>query len=219
MVKKIIPLVLLFIVSVVTRAEAQKRMKTGSVSYQLVRVETKTPELKLMEGSELSVYFDGKQQKMDTELMDGLVRMQKIYMTGASNTTMLYDLMGQKYRVTVAKDDEPLAKQKIKYIKSQVKNIVGYPCHQAEITEGEDTYIIWVTSMIKFKNDEFEQLFPDLDGFPLEYTLKTDNADLIYAAQTISGDLPTETFQVPEAYQEISSEEFKEKMGGLDFGF
>lgn len=200
---------------------AQKRIKKGSITYNVTNADTKVAELQLMKGTELVFSFNARNQKTDISLMSGLIRHQTINRLKKDEIVHLYDLLGEQHKV-ISKEKEALLPFykiiEIKHKEELIKNIAGYPCHQVEITTNDGILQIWVTNKIKVQFDEFKRLFPNLEEFPLEYVVITENARLTFTAQRVSS-LPANAFEIDNAYQLISKDEFIDKTGGIKFGF
>ncbi len=68
----------IFILWVSTPSFAQKKIKEGFVKYEITDIDTNQPELAVMKGTKMDIYFTNDQQKMDMKIMGGLVRIQTI---------------------------------------------------------------------------------------------------------------------------------------------
>lgn len=201
---------------------AQKKLKSGVVVYEITEIETSVPELKLMKGTKTSLYFSPEKQKIDISLNNESIRFQTFYNNRSDDVTVLYNFMGQQFKVNSNNKNSPKAKSSIKKISHEptiTKSIAGYSCHQVELSFEDEKIVLWVTDKIKAKNPDFQNLFPGLEGFPLEYVRRGENTKMTFKATIISEILPAGAFDTPDAYQEISEEEFNERMGGMKFGF
>jgi GLPGLI family protein len=203
-------------------ALAQKKLKSGVVIYEIVDVQTSVPELKLMKGINKTLYFSPEKQKIDIILNNETIKVQTIYNSRSEDVTVYYDFINQHFKVRSNIKNNPKVKPFVKnilYQKSETKTIAGYQCYKAEIVFKDEKLIVWLTDKIKINNPDFKTLFPGLEGFPLEYTRRSDNAKMIFRAKSVSELLSEKSFQTSNNYIEISEKEFNERMGGMKFGF
>lgn len=203
-------------------AFAQKKIKSGFIVYEITDVQTSIPELKLMKGIKKTIYFSPEKQKIDVNLNNETVKIQTFYNSRTEDISVCYDFLGQYFRVNSNNKDNPKVKpfiKKIDYQKSVTKSIAGYLCYKAEITFEDEKLTIWLTDKIKIKNPDFQSLFSNLEGVPLEYTRRSKNAKMTFTAKSISEILPADIFKISKNYTELSEKEFEERMGGMNFGF
>ena len=201
---------------------AQKKLRSGVIVYEITDVETSVPELKLMKGTEKTLYFTPEKQKIDVSLNNETINIQSFYNSRTEDVTVYYDFIGQHFKVRSNNKDQPKAKPLVKsisYQKLETKSIVGYQCYKAEITFEDEKVILWVTDKIKINNPDFQDIFPGLEGFPLEYVRRSENTRMVFKATSINELLGEDAFKISKNYVEISEKEFNERMGGMKFGF
>ena len=201
---------------------AQKKLRSGAVIYEITDVSTSVPELKLMKGTKTVLYFTPEKQKVDVSLNNEAIKIQTYYNNKNDEVTMMYDFMGKHFQVNSnykeSKKIKPYVKN-ISYQKSKTKTIAGYECYKAEITFEDEKVVIWVTDKIKLNSPDFQRLFPGLEGFPLEYVRRGENIKMTFKAKVINEIISNKIFDLPEGYEKISDKDFKERMGGMTFGF
>jgi len=192
------------------------------VVYEITEVETSVPELKLMKGTKKSLYFSPEKQKIDLSLNNETIRLQSFYNNRNDEVVVQYDIMKQKFKVNSNSKNKPVTKPLVKnidYQRGTTKSIAGYLCYKVELTIEDEKLVLWVTDKIKLKNPDFQNLFPGLSGFPLEYVRLGENTKMTFKAVIISEIIPLDTFETSDEYQVISEKEFNERMGGMNFGF
>lgn len=207
-------------------AQAQKKISDGFVKYELadIKGDNLPPQVGMMKGSKLDVYFKGDKQKVSMNFMNGMMAMQVFKMSKEDPGTVLTDMMGNKTMVKQDKEDavqNKVENMKVDAVKGASKEIAGYKCQKAIVTTANgDKMEIYYTDKIQPTASYFDEVFPGLDGFPLEYRIKNQGITMVYSATEVSGSLPDGSFDIPEGYKEMSAEEFKKQMGGMgNLGF
>jgi hypothetical protein len=203
---------------------AQKTLKEGSVIYELTNIESDAPEAQMMKGSRVNIYFNKKKQKFEMSMMGGLVEITSFTDLNTEESTMLTNVMGNKAMVKMSKEETEKQKEKnqkpefeVTFDKSDKKEIVGYKCYKAVLKDKDGTTITtYVTDEIKTKLEFFNQMFPGLEAFPLEYSIDAGGISLVFSAQEFNTKVAKDTFDIPtEGYPEMTLEEFEKQMGGL----
>ena len=214
---------LLTLVSIccVSTAVAQKKLKTGTITFVVTAVDTDVPELDLMKGTERTVTFNTKKISTEIKMNEETVGMRSIKNLDTGTETHLIDLPGKKYAVVYsAQNKEPtIPAIAIDYPSDVSKTILGYSCYKAEINIEGEVIHVWVTDKIKSQLPDTQTVFPNLKGYPLEYTLPAEHAKITFTAQTISETVNAADFEIPGDYEILQEEEFREKTGGRRFGF
>ena len=223
-------LTLLFIFAITDTAFSQRKLKEGSVIFEMnMDSMENSPELAMMNGTTLTFYFKDQMQKMDMNMMDGMMRIQTIIpMDNPKEGCMLMDMMGQKIQVTDM-NEEQLSKnnnfmnmdnvKEIKYDEKNRKEIAGYPCYFAEVTTNDNmTMKYYITEKIQppmpvVKKGEDANI---LKGYPLEMTVNTGQGmEMTFTAKEVSKEVPAGVLEVPEGYEKMPMEEFEKQMGGM----
>lgn len=205
-----------------TTTFAQKKMKEGIIRYLITDIHTDVPEMELMKGSSLELFFSDKKQKVKMDLMQGAMVTQTIIDNKTGESTVLTDLMGRKIRIDKPKQEErpPLQAEEIIYDKDAIKDIAGYRCHKAIIKgKNGDRLVAYVTNRITPKADYFDHLFMGLEGFPLEYTVINNQVAITFTANEVANQIDQSVFYVLGEYETMSEKDFQAMMGGLDLGF
>lgn len=213
---------LLLIPLTINALQAQKKIKEGVVRYVIDEIYTKTPDVDLMKGSTLSLYFSSEKQKIELDLMDGALKTQTIMDIATGETIMLADIMAQKIKVNQGKEELPEKDDNIEiiYDKNSSKKIVGYDCIKAIVrTEEGDKLTAFVTNRIKPKSNYFDHLFMGIEGFPLQFSISNEDIIIQFIADEVTNKIDDTAFFIYGNYLELTSEEFDTLMGGLNIGF
>jgi GLPGLI family protein len=138
--------------------------------------------------------------------------------------SMLYDLMGQKFCVTMSGEeiekemaDKP--KPTIEYV-DETKEIAGYTCKKAIVTvednNRKNSFIVYYTNELGSNTLNFDNsLFKDIDGVLLEFEI--DEGEMKMKLEAISVEkknIPQSEFVVPEDYKVVTQDELKNMFGG-----
>ncbi len=216
-------LLLFCVVSVLSSsAFAQKKIKRGVATYEIIEVVSTQPETEMMMGAKMEICFDNKRHKMDMSLMEGMIRIQTIIDQEKKENIVLTDIAGRQIKViSDFTEQEENKVYNILYDKKNRKKIAGYDCYKATLkSEDGELLELYVTSKINPKSSFFDQLFPGLKGFPLEYTINSHNLRMTYLAKAILGKPDFEQyFMIPDTYLEMNPEDFSKELGVMNFGF
>lgn len=227
-------LTLLAILAISNTAFSQKKLKEGSVKFEMnMDGMQDSPEAAMMGGTTLTFYFKDNTQKMDMNMMGGMMRIQNIIpMDNLKEGTMLMDMMGQKIQV-IDMNEEQLSKNnnfmnmdnvsEIKYDEKNKKEIAGYPCYFAELTTNDGMKMkYYITEKIQppMPVAKKNEVANSLKGYPLEMIVDTgQGVEMTFTAKEVSSEVPEGTFKVGEGYQKMTMEEFEKQMGGMMGGF
>ena len=143
-------------------------------------------------------------------------------------SSTLIDLMGQKYAITMTKEDLDKAKEGMdeeedKYeveIVDETKEIAGYTCKKAIIKSEDNEITVYYTDEIDLPKSEQtdRKMFEKLDGVPMEYSMVMPQLEDILMTVTVSeisdDKVKKSQFKVPSDFQKITPEEAKQIFGG-----
>ena len=217
---------------------SQKMLKQGYVKMTLTDVKSDNaemaPMLDVMKGSTNEIHFDDKKQKVEINMMGGMMLM-RVYQDIASKTSETYmDMMGQKIKTVLTKEQmdqqvetskEMLGDAKVQYDRSDTKMILGYKCHRGTIeyaAEGQTMKMIFfVTPEIKVPQVYVQNLNGlELEGTPLAMTIDMGMMSMTYEAEEISDKLDPDFFVKPDGnYQEMTFEQLQKLGMGGQLGF
>ena len=193
-------------------------MTSGFVKYTMT---SDNEQMAMMGDIIMTNFFDKEDVAVEVDMMGGMV-LTKIYkkINDPKSTKMTMDAMGQKYEITGV--DENASKgvdmadleniATVTFDKAITKEIAGYKCYKATVTYNDDkTGEFYLTDEIKMMSSAKES---KLKGFPLEMKIVTPEAVLELKATEVSKNVPQGAFIVPEGFEKVTMEEFKEKMRG-----
>lgn len=203
--------------------QAQKDVKEASVGYEITEVDSESMEAQMMKGTLINIDYNQTNTKLNVQMMGGLVVMDIIMETATETSTMLMNMMGKKAKVIQEKPkDAPKSEFDITYDKKDTKEILGNKCIKATLTEKSSgqTFVMYVAKKLKAKTKFVEELFPGLEGFPLEIVMSQEGMGVTITAQNFEKSVSKDAFLIPEGYPEMTPEEFAKEMGGMgNLGF
>ena len=229
--KKILQLSILFfaVFAISNTAIAQKKMKEGAVKFKLNTDKMgDNPEMAMMGSTTLDFYFKGKNQKMDMNMMNGMMRIQTLVpLDNPQDGTIYMDMMGQKIQITEMNEEELSSSnnfmnmdnvKEIKYNESDKKTIAGFPCYFAKVVTNDDMVMkYYITEKIqppmpvKMKKDA-----NILKGYPLEMIINTgEGMEMIFTAEEVTRKINDDIFNKQDGYTKMTMEEFQKTMGGM----
>ena len=221
---------LLLLVGIGQLTMAQDMITQGVISMEFTEItaddDAMASQLQMLKGSTVSVTFTPDQTKTSTSIMGGMVETTTI--ANETETTMLMDMMGQKYLINTLNEelmaDKPSTDDiKITYDKTDTKVIMGYDCYKATMNspslQGMDV-VMYVTEAIK-GTPQMIQGFENakISGFPLLIKVGNPMFAMTMETKSISKEVPADAFTVNETgYTKMTYKEFTEKMGGMAGG-
>lgn len=218
-----------FLLTGLNNISAQKALTEGVLKFEVTEVESDAMEAQMMKGTEISIAFNDAFSRLTMNMMGGMIAMDVITEAASKQSTMLMDMMGQKSMVKqdTPSEEEEAAKAKkdfdITYDKSDTKEIAGYKCYKAILTDKEtqeklNMYIAKKLEMPTIKMAE--DMFPGLKGLPLEISMNTQGMGFTLSCVSLDKSVEKTAFDIPEGYTEMTPEEFEKSMGGMgNFGF
>jgi len=129
---------------------------------------------------------------------------------------MLVNILGTKKAITMSSEYLKAEEEKLEqngpsiiYL-DEYKTIAGYKCQKAEITQGEQSTVVYFTDKIPLVGQNFK----GLKGIPLQSTIDQDGVKSTLMAISISNqNVPAALFEIPDDYEKTSIEEFIEEAG------
>ena len=217
---------------------AQKVMKQGYIKMELTDVKTDNAEMSqmigAMKGSTQEMYFDQGKQKIDINMMGGMMHMQ-IYQDLKAKTFESYmTMMGQNIKMVMSQEDIEKQNQesaklmenaKVAYDKNDKKDILGYPCYKATLSipvQGQTMQMsFYITEKITVPQIYVQNLNNlKLPGAPLAMTIDAGMMAMTYEAKEISEKLDASFFKKPEGeWKEMTPEQLQQMGMGGQMGF
>jgi uncharacterized glyoxalase superfamily protein PhnB len=204
----------LLIIMVSAIAYAQNTFE-GEIKYAISYEELPT-EMAAMESmlpKEMLFHIKGDKIALVQDMMGG---KQTVVSDSKTNESfIMMNMMGQKIAITMTKEEIEEAMNEagdadIKYI-DETKEIAGYKCRKATISNEGNTIEVWYTKdIVGAMHSEFKTL----DGFPLEYFSYQEGMKMKISATTVTkGSQPANLFIIPEGYTKMTMAEFSSAMG------
>jgi GLPGLI family protein len=212
-----------------TTVFAQKKIKdTGYVKYEITEIKSQDAMAGMLKGSTMETYIGKGQSRTCMNMMGGMV-MIDTYSGKDGSAVTLMNMMGQKSKSVVSKEDVVKAQNdgamkdmKFTYNKRKTKTIAGYKCHQAK-TKMEDgsELILYVTNKILMSPSIGGQSglnFVGLKGFPLEFSIQQQGMEMTFSAKEVEGKVKSSDFEYDDSgYKEMDPSELGNMGGGLGF--
>jgi hypothetical protein len=224
-----ITLIASFFIIGISTVDAQKSLKEGHIEYEVTEIESESMEAQMMKGTLINVFFNQSKTKMNVQMMGGMINMDIITETATESTTLLMNMMGRKVQVDQTAEEK---KEKdgevekpefdITYDKSDTKEIAGEKCTKATLVNKstKESMIIYVAKKIKPMSKMAQDMFPGLEGLPLELIISAEGMGATITAQKIVKSVEASAFDIPEGYEKMTSEQFQKEMGGMgNLGF
>ena len=133
---------------------------------------------------------------------------------------ILIDAMGQKFAIKTTKEDTEKALAEAPKptitILEETKQIAGYNCKKAEVTDKEgNVSVVYFTEDIDYPNSNRNNEFSEIKGVMLEYTTKQGEITIKFTAkEVIKEKIKDASFEVPADYKVLTKEEVKAMFGG-----
>jgi len=216
-------MVFIAMVTLMPLAKAQKAPFTGTVVFD-VKAEGEIPEqAKAMMPTEMTLKLSPDKQSMSMNF--GMMEQKTISDVATQESNSMMNVMGQKLvmKVTAAQMKEQRSAQGetsgVKLL-TDTKTIAGYLCKKAVITkkvkDGADiTMEVFYTDDIDVSNFKFSNAIPELNGFPMEYTMKSGPMAFKMVARSVKKEnIAASEFVVPADYKQVTQEELRNMFGG-----
>jgi len=216
-------MVFIAMVTLMPLAKAQKAPFTGTVVFD-VKAEGEIPEqAKAMMPTEMTLKLSPDKQSMSMNF--GMMEQKTISDVATQESNSMMNVMGQKLvmKVTAAQMKEQRSAQGetsgVKLL-TDTKTIAGYLCKKAVITkkvkDGADvTMEVFYTDDIDVSNFKFSNAIPELNGFPMEYTMKSGPMAFKMVARSVKKEnIAASEFVVPSDYKQVTQEELRNMFGG-----
>jgi uncharacterized protein DUF4412 len=222
---------LLLCLTVATSCFAQKKLKEGSVKFELADMGDDSPEMAMMSGTRMDFYFTKEIQRMDMNMMGGMMRIQ-VFVPAANpaDGTILMDVMGQKFQIIDLTEDDLITSnnmlntdgiESVVYDEKDTKTVAGYPCYRADVkmsTGMSATY--YISEKIQPPSPVKKDAKTQLKGFPLELNIDTGmGVSMKFEAKEVVKGVNKEDITVDAGgYTKKTMEEFQQEMGGMNMG-
>ncbi len=199
-------------------SNAQKTISEGTITYDIV-IQPKNIEAKdgaALNSAKTMIYLKGGLFR--TDMASSLGTEVTLYNAKVGNAAILKEYSGQKLMITLTKENWESRNRKFEGITftnaPETKVIKGYNCKRAFAKLKDSSAIsVYYTADLVPINREYNQVFKNLPGLPMEYELETDK--LIFKYNIVEIDfspLPNSKFDFPKSGYRIMT--YDENKGG-----
>ena len=171
--------------------------------------------------SEMVMYY--KESLVRMEQVSPMYSIASISNVADGSVIILMDMMGQKFAVKQTKEDVEDAKAEvgdeekpeINFI-DETKEIAGYTCKKAEVTQNGETMEVYYTDEISVpQNENAQNAVEGIDGMLMEFTINQQGMTMTMTVKEVKKSKVKKTmFTVPPDYEVKTMEEFQMMFGG-----
>lgn len=235
---KFIETFLICAVCCLTMSLSAQKVDHGTIKMEITEVESDNEQmaagLEMMKGMVTEYSFSPEKSLSTTDMMGGMIKSTSLVDNKTEKLTMLMDIMGNKMHVESTKQerdklsagaDDMMDGAKIEYDESDKKTIQGYECIKATISglgteEMPMNFSMYLSKDIQASHKMIQGMDKlELEGFPLEYIMESDQMSMTYEATEVTKDVDDSVFAINTAgYTKMTWEEFMEQMGSMGGG-
>jgi GLPGLI family protein len=207
-------LLLVVMIIIGGRAMAQKKVSELMLVYD-ASISTGENQPKLadaFDGATTTVYISGTMSR--SEMSSALASFATIHDARTGTAVVLQEISGQKLMIHMTADnwkDKNKRYDNISFANtSETKTIAGYKCIKAVATMKDgSTFTVYYTKELVPENTDYNALFKNLEGLPMEYELTQGNLKIKYTVSKINmNPVPASKFDIPKSgYRELTYEE------------
>lgn len=210
-----------------------------SVLYEITELDAEEiPMLSMLKGSTIEVTYGDQISKTDISMMFGMIHLEIFADEKKQESTLYFDMMGQKKYVSQPLGGKGLGGQELAQSagmgdmelqkgKGAAKKIAGYKSTPYVIkgAPGGMGMTIYITKKLQTKQaggmsfiKEMIKM-PDISGFPMMLELSMEGMGLTLEAKEVSKSIDKTKFAQPTGYELTTMEELLGGMGGGLGGF
>ncbi len=234
--KKISFLLIALSLSLTLSISAQTVMNQGYIKFEITDLisedEQMAAMLGMMKGSTNEVYFTKEKSLSVMNMMGGMMKMTMLANMTDNTSMMLFDAMGQKYKIPMSAEDkkanieksnQAMGNLEFVFDKEDVKMIAGRKCYKVTIKgsnmEGVEMSA-YITESIKAGAEVMQGIDASkMPGFPLEYIVNNGQFSMVFTALEVKDSVDLSVFDVnTKGFKEMTMEEFQSAMGQMGGG-
>jgi len=214
--KKNIAILLMSCLGMQFAAQAQRKVSELTLTYDAsISSGSKEPKLAdAFDGHIKTIYIKGNMSR--AEIASALFSSAAIHDSKSGTTVVLKEVSGQKLLTRMTSENWAETNKRYDGITfantSDTKSIAGYNCIKAVATFPDgSTFTVYYTPDIVPENKDYEYMFKNLNGLPLEYELVQGKLTIKYTVSKINmNPVPASKFDIPTSgYREMTYEESK----------
>ncbi|MBK7882675.1 MAG: hypothetical protein IPJ81_01685 [Chitinophagaceae bacterium] len=197
-------------------AKAQKAFTEGSLLYTIAIITDNTTSKNAMDGATNTVLIKGTQSR--TNMVSALGTESTINDSRTGSSFILKEYSGQKLMITLTKANQEEKNQSYGEITfentNQTKVVAGYNCKQAiGKTKSGTVFTVYYTPDLIPANKDYNIIFKNLPGLPLEYEVNTGKMKFTYTLTKITFDpVPSSKFDAPKSGYRVMTYDENKKM-------
>jgi len=209
-------LLLILITLTSLSVRAQKAFTEGSLLYTIAIVTDNTASKNAMDGATNTVFIKGTQSR--TDMVSALGTESTINDSRTGSSFILKEYSGQKLMITLTKANREEKNQSYGEITfentNQTKVVAGYNCKQAiGKTKSGTVFTVYYTPDLIPANKDYNIIFKNLPGLPLEYEVNTGKMKFTYTLTKITFDpVPSSKFDAPKSGYRVMTYDENKKM-------
>jgi GLPGLI family protein len=194
----------MLMVTLTTLSYAQKTISEGTIIYKITtQSDGKSSSVDPMIGATSIVYLKGSLSR--TDMVSPLGKETTIYDEKNASGVILKEYSGQKLMITLTKENWASQNKKFERVafepSTETKSIGGYNCSKvtAKLQDGS-LLVVYFTSAINVNNKDYNQIFKDLPGLPVQYEFEFGKMTFKYLLASIDfSPVPSSKFEIPKS--------------------
>jgi Domain of unknown function (DUF4412) len=221
---------------------AQKTLKEGTVTYGISDVNVKNGKnasaAKMMNSSEITMFFAENKQKVSMTMMNGMLKTQMFMNPKEKTMRSFMDMMGRQvemvgldssYRYGIEHPTKTTDKAQEPKATGKSKTILGYKCDEyivkSKSKDKEMTTSMYVTKELMidkelWKGNSGSSMMPipdasELNGTPMEINMETEEMSMKMTITKIEEKVDRKEFIAPEGYKKMDINSMKGMRGGF----
>jgi hypothetical protein len=201
------------LILLVTSVFAQKVIPEGTLTYDIA-IQNNSEKNAIVTNAALVVYLKGSVSR--TDMVSNLGSEKTIYDTKAGTAVILKEYSGQKLMITLSKDNWAEKNKKAQGIyftdMTEKKQLLNYQCTKAVAKLNDGSMLtVYYTKDLTLQNKEYDPLFTNLGGVPLQYEVESGKLRFTYTINKIDQTIVSQSkFDLPKTgYRVITYDENK----------
>lgn len=208
--KKKLTVVFFMLYAVLPAAFSQKAISDGTLTYNIAIQSQGGAASSAL----LTIYLKGLVSR--TDMSSNLGSEKTIHDAKSGTTAILKEYSGQKLMITLTKENWQEKNKKSEGVvftaQAEKKEILNYGCTKAAAKLNDGSVLtVFYTSDLIVQNKEYDPLFKNLNGLPLQYEVDNGKMKFTYTIEKIDQvAVPQAKFDLPKAgYRVITYDENK----------
>lgn len=204
---------MMILLSAFIQSNAQKTISEGTLVYDInIQPLNKDAAAGSLTGATETIYLKGGLSRRD--MVSSLGNEKTIHDSKTGNAVILKEYSGQKLMITLTKQnwaDRDKKNEGITFTPApETKEILGHQCVKATATlSNGSSLVVYYTKDLNLINKEYNSLFKNLDGLPMQYELDSKKMKFTYTISKIDlNSLTLAKFEFPKTgYRVMTYEE------------